>query len=100
MRIHNQTSLGPPATQPGRTGKTQKAGLSSTVPTSAAGSAGNDQIELSSTLGPVFQAIGAFASQRAVRVDALAGEYDSGSFRPNSEATSQAMVIDALTAHG
>ncbi len=51
-------------------------------------------------MGRLSQAIGTYATQRAERIQALAGEYQAGRFRPNSETTSRAMVAEALAAHG
>jgi hypothetical protein len=55
-------------------------------------------VELSSNLGRLSQAISSFSSQRAERVQSLAAEYQSGSYRPDAQATSRAMITDALTA--
>jgi hypothetical protein len=100
MRIQDRTSLGPSAAQTGRSAETQKAGHDSTGKTSGAGSADGDRVELSSTLGRLAQAIGTYANQRAERVQALANDYQAGRFRPNSHATSRALVAEAQMAHG
>ena len=100
MRIQDRTSLGPSPAQTGRSAETQKSGQDSTGKTRATGSTDSDHVELSSTLGRLSQAIGTYATQRAERIQALAGEYQAGRFRPNSETTSRAMVAEALAAHG
>jgi len=100
MRIQDRTSLGTPATQTGRTSETQRAGRDNTGQTGAAGAADGDRVELSSTLGRLSQAIAAHGAQRADRVHALSTDYQAGRFRPNSVATSRAIVTEALSAHG
>jgi len=96
MRVHDRTSLGPSAAEAGRTAETQKAGGGSASRSGAAGSADGDRVELSSTLGRLSQAIAAQATGRGQRVEALAAEYQSGRYQPNSEATSRALVAEAL----
>ena len=100
MRIQDRTTLGPTATPAGRAGETQKAGQETTGQTPLTSSADGDRVELSSALGRLSQAISSYASQRAERIQALAGEYQAGRFRPNALATSRALVAEALAAHG
>lgn len=100
MRIQDPTSLAPSPAQSGRTAETQRTGHDTSSRTSVSGSADGDRVELSSTLGRLAQAIGTYATKRAERVQALAGQYQAGRFRPNSETTSRAMVGDALAAQG
>lgn len=100
MRIQDRTSLGTSAAQSGRTPETQKSGHDNAGKTSGTGSTDGDRVELSSTLGRLSQAIGTYADHRAERVQALASQYQAGRFRPDSQATSRALVAEALTAHG
>lgn len=100
MRIQDRTSLGPSPAPTGRAAETQKTGQDSTSKTALTGSADGDRVELSSALGRLAQALGTYASKRAERVQALAGEYQAGRFRPNSETTSRAIIAEALAAHG
>jgi hypothetical protein len=91
--------MGPSAAHAGRPAETQRLGQdSSTAP--ATGSADGDRVELSSTLGRLAQVISTHATKRTERVQALAGEYQAGRLRPNSETTSRAMVAEALAAPG
>ena len=99
MRIQDRTSLGPAASQAGRPGETQKTGNENAGKTRATGSADGDRVELSSALGRLAQAISTHTSQHADRVQALSTDYQNGRFRPNAQATSHAMVAEAL-AHG
>lgn len=98
MRVQDRTSLGPAAAETGRTPETQKSGRDSTGRSGAVGSADGDRVELSSTLGRLSQAIATHTTQRAQRVQALAAEYQSGRYRPNSAATSRGLISEALSA--
>jgi hypothetical protein len=64
--------------------------------TSRAGS--GDRVELSGLAGSVSRSLVATAAERASRVAALAADYRSGRYLPGSEATSRAMIADALGA--
>ena len=97
MRVHDRTSLGPSAAETGPSAETQKAGRESAARGGAAGSADGDRVELSSTLGRLSQAIATQATGRSQRVEALAADYQSGRYQPNSEATSRALVAEALS---
>ena len=100
MRIQDRTSLGPSAAETARQAETQKTGRDSVGRTDAAGSSEGDRVELSSALGRLSSALASHASQRAGRVQALANEYQSGRYHPDSAATSRAMISDALAARG
>jgi hypothetical protein len=92
--------MGPSAAQAGRPAETQRTGQDTSSEAPVTGSADADRVELSSTLGRLAQAIGTYATKRTERVQALAGEYQAGRLRPNSETTSRAMIAEALAAHG
>jgi hypothetical protein len=100
MRIQDRTSLGPSAAETGRTAETQKPGRGSTGQTGPANSSDGDRIELSSALGRLSQAVVAYGTQRGDRVQALSVDYQAGRFRPDSQATSRAIVAEALSAPG
>jgi hypothetical protein len=53
-------------------------------------------VELSGALGRLSQTLSSFHSERASRVQALAAQYQSGKYRPDSHATSRAIVASAL----
>jgi anti-sigma28 factor (negative regulator of flagellin synthesis) len=92
--------MGPSAAHAGRPAETQRLGQDSSSTAPATGSADGDRVELSSTLGRLAQVISTHATKRTERVQALAGEYQAGRLRPNSETTSRAMVAEALAAPG
>ena len=98
MRVQDRTSLGPSAAETGRAQETHKTRQDQAG--SRTSSADGDRVELSSTLGRLAQAITAHGTQRSQRVQALASEYQASRYRPNSEATSRAMIAEALTAEG
>jgi anti-sigma28 factor (negative regulator of flagellin synthesis) len=97
MRVNDRNALGSAAAETGRAQETQKTGREEGARSGRADSSG-DRVELSSNLGRLSQAISSFSSQRAERVQSLAAEYQSGSYRPDAQATSRAMITDALTA--
>lgn len=61
-------------------------------------SGGGDQVAFSSTLNSLSQAMSSDASNRQTKVQALAGQYQSGTYKPDSAAVSRAMVSEALAA--
>lgn len=98
MRVQDRTSLGTSAAEAGRTQETQTARQDRTGRSGAAHSADGDRIELSTTLGRLSQAIAADGLQRSQRVQALATDYQAHRYQPNSEATSRALIAEALQA--
>jgi anti-sigma28 factor (negative regulator of flagellin synthesis) len=99
MRIQDRSSLSPAETQTNRSAEAQKNGRENTG-SSGAVSAEGDRVELSSTLGQLAHAIAAHSTERSNRVQRLAGDYQSGRYHANAEATSRSMVTDALAPAG
>src|SRR5689334_13478628 len=99
MRIQDRSSLGP-AVETNRSTENQKTGRDQSGQSRSVSSADGDRVELASTLGQLAQAIAAHHTERSNRVQALAGDYQSGRYHADAHATSQAMVADALTAEG
>jgi len=58
----------------------------------------NDRVEFSGTLSRLSRTLTTFESSRASRVQALAANYQSGSYRPNAAATSKGLIADAMSA--
>jgi len=93
------------ALTPAETGQTQdvqkldvqKLGSSgkSRSPGRTADSSG-DRVELSSTMGRLARTIDSYDSDRAMRVQSLAAQYQSGKYQPDSIATSRAIIADSL----
>jgi anti-sigma28 factor (negative regulator of flagellin synthesis) len=97
MKVTSQTSTG--ASTIGTTGaqEIQKSGSGGYAAASRSG-AGGDTVELSSTLGSLSRAMDSFSSSRASQVQALAAQYQSGSYRADSAAISRGMISEALGA--
>ena len=97
MRVVHQNLPGASAPETGRTAESQRAGHESSVRTGGAPqSPSGDRVELSNTLGSLARALSSYSSSRASRVQALAAQYRSGTYQPDSRATSRAMVAEAL----
>jgi hypothetical protein len=62
------------------------------------GAPGGDRVEFSAGLGQLSRAVSSYGAARARQVDALAALYQSGSYQPDSAATSRAMIAEALSA--
>ena len=58
----------------------------------------NDRVEFSGTLSRLSRTLTTFESSRASRVQALAANYQNGSYRPNAAATSKGLIADAMSA--
>jgi anti-sigma28 factor (negative regulator of flagellin synthesis) len=99
MRVSDRNTMGPAASEAGRAQETQKLERAGSAPSGAADS-GGDRVEFSSSLGQLAQAISADGTQRAGRVQALAAAYQTGKYHPDSQATSQGMIAEAIaTSH-
>ena len=77
------------------TKKTERSGAAQTGAVN--GGQGGDRVEFSAGLGQLSRAISSYGSQRSSQVDALAALYQSGNYVPDSAATSQAMIAEALS---
>jgi len=101
MKVYDRNSAGVAGPAAGRTGEAPKTDRLQTggAGASTQGGAG-DRVEFSGTLGRLSEALSSQGSQRAAKVAALAQAYSTGNYRPNSAATSKAMVSEALSAAG
>jgi hypothetical protein len=99
MRINDRNLTGTSASETGRAQETKDLSRTSTGRSNTGGVDGsNDRVEFSGTLNQLSRALTTFESSRASRVQALAANYQSGSYRPNSAATSKGLVADAMSA--
>jgi anti-sigma28 factor (negative regulator of flagellin synthesis) len=98
MKIYDSNLSGAASTGAQRTQEAQQTGRSNAGSASAGGGQGGDRVEFSGALGRLSQALGAFQNGRAERVQALTGQYRSGSYRADSTATSRAMITEVLSA--
>ena len=98
MRIYDRDLTGTAAAESGRSQETPRTDRETAPASSASGSATGDRVELSSGLASVSRALGSYHSDRAAKVAVLTAQYQSGEYQPNSLATSQSMVSEALSA--
>lgn len=99
MRVYNSnisggTAAGTDRTQEAR-GTEAAAGKTAT-----ASNSGSDRVELSQALGSLAKAMSADNASRASRVASLSAQYQSGTYQPNSHATSRSMISEALNSGG
>jgi anti-sigma28 factor (negative regulator of flagellin synthesis) len=92
MRVYDTNLTGTSAAETGRAQETQKIDRGGHGQASRTGGAGSDSVQLSGALGKLSH------QDRANRVQALAAQYQSGNYRPDSAATSRGMVSEALAA--
>ncbi|MGO9232103.1 MAG: flagellar biosynthesis anti-sigma factor FlgM [Bryobacteraceae bacterium] len=96
MKVVDRNLSSGSAVEAGRTQETQR--TSSTTGSAATAQPSNgDRVEFSNTLGSLARAMTAFSASHASKVQSLAAQYQSGSYHPDSAATSRAMVAHALT---
>jgi flagellar biosynthesis anti-sigma factor FlgM len=100
MKIYEQNSTGTSAAESGRSQESQRTGRegNQTTGTTASGSA--DHVELSDTLNSLSRAMSSYSGSRSAKVQALATQYRSGTYRMDSLATSRGMVAEALADRG
>jgi len=100
MKIYDRNVTGTSAAETARAQESQnlsRAGTSKS-PTSSGIDGSNDRVEFSGTLSRLSRALSTFDSSRANRVKHLAAQYQSGSYRPDSAATSKGIVTEAISA--
>jgi anti-sigma28 factor (negative regulator of flagellin synthesis) len=98
MKIYDRNLTGTSASEAGRAQELQKTGASGSGKSGKSGSSSNDSVEFSGTLGMLSRALASSDTSRAARVQSLASQYQSGNYQPNSAATSQGMIAEALGA--
>jgi len=98
MRIADRNLTGAPPPETGQAQEMQKLESGGSSPGASRTDAAGDRVEFSGTLAQISKAVTASQSGRAGRVQALAAQYQSGSYRANSAATSRAMVDEILAA--
>jgi flagellar biosynthesis anti-sigma factor FlgM len=95
MKITSQNSTSASTSGTGSAQEIQKSGSGS--PGAGAKSAtGGDRVELSSTLGSLSRAMESYSSSRDSHVQALAAQYQSGTYKVDSAAISRGMISEAL----
>ncbi len=96
MKIYDRNLTGANQADTARAAETQRSEHSSGSKATGSGSASGDRVELSGALGQLSQALSASGSSREAKVQALAAQYQSGNYQPDSAATSHAMVSEAV----
>lgn len=101
MRIYDQNPVGPSsAAEPGRSQEAQRTGWANSQATGGTASGGGDQVELSDTLNSLSRAMSSYSENRSAKVQALAAQYQSGTYQVDSLATSRSMISEALANGG
>jgi len=95
MKVANQNSTG--ASGPGRPPEIQSTRNGGAAAARARSSATGDSVDFSSTLGILSRAMESYTSDRNTQVQALATEYQNGTYQVDSAATSRSMISDALS---
>ena len=99
MKIYDQNLTGTSAAETGRAQETQNLNRAGTGKSPTRGVDGsNDSVEFSGTLSRLSRTLTTFESTRASRVQALAVEYQSGNYKPDSAANSTGLVSEAISA--
>jgi hypothetical protein len=96
MKLHDRAPTAAETVHPQDVRKLSNA--STATPATNGANASSDRVEFSGNLGRLARALSTYGTSRANRVQALAAQYQSGNYRPDSSATSQAMVRAALVA--
>lgn len=97
MRIYDRDLTGTAAAESGRSQDAQRLDGKTGLTAPGSGSGSGDRVELSSGLASVSRALASYQSDRAGKLHQLAMQFQAGSYRPNSLATSQGMVAEALS---
>jgi hypothetical protein len=95
MKVNNSDLTGVGATGADRTQESQKP--SSGGANASKASSGTDSVDFSSTLGSLSRAMVALGASFSEKVSALATQYQSGAYSPDSAATSRGLISDALS---
>src|SRR5881275_560137 len=83
----------------GQTQEVQKPGNTSTGKSGTKGTGAlGDHVEFSGNLGRLSRTLSTYDTGRASHVRALATQYQGGTYRPDSAATSRAMIAEAVSA--
>ena len=94
MRIHNDGTAGPAASQAVPVDGAAQPG--STTRASSISGSGADQVEISSLSGNIAASVAGLAGRQAARVSQLAAQYAKGDYHVNALQLSRALVSGAL----
>lgn len=96
MKIYDQNLAGASAAEAGRSQEAQRTGRAGNSSTGATADAGGDHVALSDTLTSLSRAMSSYSENRSAKVQALAAQYNSGTYQVDSLATSRGIVAEAL----
>ena len=94
MKVTNQNLTG--ASMAGTSGAQQIQKSGGSFNSSAKTTAGGDSVDLSSTLASLSRAMESYSSSRQDKVQSLAAQYQSGTYKVDSAAVSRGMISVAL----
>jgi anti-sigma28 factor (negative regulator of flagellin synthesis) len=101
MKIDNQNLNGAAGLQPGRTVETPAVdALTSTSGTQGSGPAGSDRAEISNLAGRISQTLASQTVGRAQRIQELAQQYSAGTYKPDAQSVSRALIEGAIGGKG
>jgi anti-sigma28 factor (negative regulator of flagellin synthesis) len=100
MRIYDRDLTGAATAGSGRSQEAQKADREGGSATTGSSSGSSDSVEFSSSLASVARALGSLSSDLSNKVQQLASQFQSGTYQPDSLATSQGLVAEALSGGG
>jgi anti-sigma28 factor (negative regulator of flagellin synthesis) len=92
MRVHDRNLTGASPAESGRAQEAQKLDRNQGARTENVAKGDGDRVDLSSTLERLSRAMSAGESERASRIEALAAQYRSGGYQPDSAATAGAYI--------
>ncbi len=95
MKVYDR---GLTAAETGQTQDVQKLTNGSVKTATLRSDTSGDRVEFSGNLGRLSRTLATYDTGRASRVQALAAQYQGGTYRPDSAATSRGMVSEALGA--
>lgn len=95
MKVTSHDLSGLSAAGNGAAQETQKTGGGTSAGVSSGGGTG-DRVDFSSALGSLSRAMSAFGSVRDAKVQALAAQFQSGGYSPDSAAIGRGLVSEAL----
>jgi len=98
MKVYDQNLTGALSAGSNRTSETQATERTATGSSGGSRNSGGDRVELSGALGSLARAMAAFGSSRSDKIQALAQQYQGGTYQVDAFATSAGMVADALGA--
>ena len=99
MKVYDRNLTSAGTAESGRAGETQKADrFHASDRAGSSASVGDDRVEFSSSLGRLAGAMANFGASRAAKVQALAQQFQTGSYRPDSAAIGRAIIGEELSA--